>query len=408
MSTSTNGKAASVAYLIANAGLGGAELLLALHLRQARDGPFKSLVICGAEGPLTARLRAEGVAVHIAPLGDAHKLPMLGNLPAPRMLANLAALLRGANVQLIHSWTMETRNAGHLLALATGRPLIQSCQDLYFCAECGALQWWLLAHVPARIIATSLAVRRCLRVGSKLPARSVRLIRPGIDLTEHQEANAPARRAARQALGIAADAPVIGIVGRFSSVKGHDLFLHALARLLPVQPTLRALVVGAQVLGSDDRQQSIETLVRTLGLDGRVVLTGFREPVAEVMAAMDVVVCASSQESFGLSLVEAAANARPVVSTRCGGPEEIVIDGITGLLVPVGSVQALADALGTLLAHPERARLMGRLARRHALRNFGIETMVQGIEHQYREVLARHTRRHPAPLRQSRAKCASK
>jgi glycosyltransferase involved in cell wall biosynthesis len=91
-------------------------------------------------------------------------------------------------------------------------------------------------------------------------------------------------------------------------------------------------------------------------------------------------VISSEQESFGLTAIEALAMETPVVATRCGGPEEILVDGETGLLVPVKDPCALADAIVRLLMDPELARRMGKKGRIHISECFGVDRYIHGIQ----------------------------
>jgi glycosyltransferase involved in cell wall biosynthesis len=94
---------------------------------------------------------------------------------------------------------------------------------------------------------------------------------------------------------------------------------------------------------------------------------------------VDVLVISSEQESFGLTAIEALAMETPVVATRCGGPEEILEDGVTGLLVPVKEPSALAESITRLLLDPGLARRMGKKGRTHVLEGFGVDRYVHGI-----------------------------
>jgi glycosyltransferase involved in cell wall biosynthesis len=105
----------------------------------------------------------------------------------------------------------------------------------------------------------------------------------------------------------------------------------------------------------------VATVARELGIAHRVVFTGHVRDVPAVLPALDVLVCASREEGFGLAAVEAMASGVPVVSTRCGGPEDVIQDGVTGLLAPVEDAIRLADGVEQLLTdHGFAAELAGR------------------------------------------------
>ena len=370
-----------VAYLIFGTGLGGGELLLVNHLAHCDRERFQPLVICSAEGALAARLRGLNIPVFLLPLNK--EASVLGRLsvPQPRTLLQLTRILRQERVDLIHSYTLETRNYAHAAALVTGLPLIHTSQDTWFGDLFGRLQWLALNHIPATIIVTSETVRRSLRVGTLLRADHVVTIKPGVDLDRFAPRDDAART--RSDLGIRASANVVGIIARLSSVKGYETFFAAAARVAASLPDTQFVVVGDAVLADDDYARHIHSDIERHELRNRVIMTGFREDTPQLIAAMDVLVSASPRESFGLVLAEAAACARPVVASCSGGAEEIVVPGITGLLVPAHNPPAMADAILRILADPAAAVAMGAAARRHAESHFDLRRMVRAIEAEY-------------------------
>ncbi len=379
-----------VAYLIYGVGLGGGELLLVNHLKHADREAFDPLVVCSEEGPLPDRLCSLSVPVFTLPI---HKeVNILGrlNVPTPSTVLRLARLLRRERVRLIHSYTLETIDYAHAAAVLTGCPLIHTSQDTWFGGSFRRIQWWVMNRVPSRIIVISEAVRRGLHVGTDLaPARVVKIFL-GIDLARFAPRDEGA--AVRAEFGLQPDTPLIGLVGRLCSVKGPDIFLAAAALVARRLPAARFLVVGGAVLRHDDYAEEVLRVIQRHGLQQHVMLTGFRDDVPRLMAGMSVVVSASPKESCPLVLMEAAACGRPVVATRSGGSEEIVVDGETGLLVPVGDPPAMAEAIVTLVSDMTRAAAMGRAARQRAEADFDITRMVRQVEAEYRTVLAEYGR----------------
>src|SRR5262249_54343831 len=155
--------------------------------------------------------------------------------------------LRRERVELIHSFSLETRNYAHAAALLGRLPLLHSSQDTWFGDDFRAAQWWLLNRVPARVIATSDTVLRSLRVGTRLAARQAVKLPPGIDLERFAPPARPQRLRAevRAEFGLAGDAPLIGAVGRLNrGVKGFDTLFAAFARVLAAEPRARLLIIG--------------------------------------------------------------------------------------------------------------------------------------------------------------------
>jgi glycosyltransferase involved in cell wall biosynthesis len=124
-----------------------------------------------------------------------------------------------------------------------------------------------------------------------------------------------------------------------------------------------------------------------LGLAEAAVFTGARDDISSVMAGFDIYALSSRSEGFSLSTIEAMASGLPVVATRCGGPEQILDDGATGLLVENGSAEAIAGAIDRLRRNPaERARI-GRAAREAVLSRYSVEAQVRAYEGLYERTL---------------------
>jgi glycosyltransferase involved in cell wall biosynthesis len=181
--------------------------------------------------------------------------------------------------------------------------------------------------------------------------------------------------------------------------KGQDVFLEAAALV----PEARFVVVGGAILGNEGGfEEEVHALARRLGLADRVVFTGHVDDAIPWLDALDVAVVASSHEAFGIVLVEAMALGTPVVATATDGPSEIVEDGVSGLLVPVGDAPALAAAIERALIDRSLAATLAEGGRRRA-REFTEERTAARFARLLREVApsaqpreALHAVLHPA------------
>jgi N-acetyl-alpha-D-glucosaminyl L-malate synthase BshA len=190
------------------------------------------------------------------------------------------------------------------------------------------------------------------------------------------------RRRNRNALANA-DEKIIMHISNFRPVKRVGDVVRVAARVMEKLPA-RLVFVG----DGPDRHMA-EEKARSLGIGDRVVFLGKQESVAELLACADLFLLPSESESFGLSALEAMASEVPVVGTRCGGLEELVEDGSTGRLLPVGAVDAMADAAVEILADPERQRTMGRAGRAEAEEVYSVERIISMYEAFYEEVLGK-------------------
>jgi glycosyltransferase involved in cell wall biosynthesis len=227
------------------------------------------------------------------------------------------------------------------------------------------------AREAEALLPVSTSVREAMVSYGIEPARA-RVIPVGVD-AERFTLGAPERRRRDQIL----------FVGWPNRVKGVDILLRAFERMQRSGSAARLLIVGGALYRNTRLQEeSLRSLASSLDLDGAVTFLGRipHEEVARLMAESSVLVLPSRAESFGAVLVESLACGTPVVATRCGGPEDIVTDKV-GHLVPVGDVQALADALADVLQNP--GRYEGAALRRYATERFNWSSVVDKTYDEY-------------------------
>ncbi len=165
---------------------------------------------------------------------------------------------------------------------------------------------------------------------------------------------------------------IVGLFSRLTSWKGQHILLQALASL---PPRFCALVVGDALFAEDEEYvRRLHQQVKSLGLQERVRFLGFRENAWELMASCDVLVhCSVLAEPFGRVVVEGMATGKPVVAVDAGGVPEIIEDSRTGLLIPPGDAEALAEALQRLEANPTWAKVLGEAGRKGVTDRFSLE-----------------------------------
>ena len=217
----------------------------------------------------------------------------------------------------------------------------------------------------------------------KIPAHKLRFIPSGISTPA-----APSGADVRSELGIAADAPLVGVVAGLRPPKALDVFIRAVDELRRKHPGLRALIVGNPDTMRPSEEKRLLDLTRELSLDDTLIFTGLRRDVADVLAAMDVAVLSSDHEGSPLSVMEYMEAARPVVATNVGGIPDLVVDGVTGILVPPRDPTALAAAISGLLDDPDLRRRLGEAGRARRRSEFDISNTVRRVEDLYEELYA--------------------
>jgi L-malate glycosyltransferase len=243
------------------------------------------------------------------------------------------------------------------------------------------------------IVVNAEAVRRWL-IDEGFPRKKIVVIRNGVDLARFQKRADGLRL--REELGVPHAAPIVAIVSRLHEKKGLDDFLVAAARITARHPETRFLIVGDRlrvkdgaVVKDDTYSGGLVRLAQRLGIADRVVFTGFRLDVPELLQEVAVSVLPSLSEGLSNFLLESMAARVPVVTTRVGGSPEAVVDGETGILVPASDPERLASAIDSLLSDRDKARRMGQAGRRRMEERFSLEAMARATERLYRSVLTR-------------------
>lgn len=299
----------------------------------------------------------------------------------PQFILQLLALLRRERPDIVHTHGWGTLVEGYLAARLAGVPIIVH-------GEHGTIRTRPLAVKVQRSIWSR--IDRVLSVSSGLSARmaaeigfalsDIQTIRNGVDLSRFSPRD---RTHARRAIGLPDQGFLVGTVGRLVPVKDHSTFLRALAVVRARGVACDAVLVGEGPLASRLREECDR-----LGLDN-VRLLGHREDVPVVLAALDLFVLSSISEGLSNTILEAMATGLPVVATRVGGAEEIVVHGRTGLLVPPSDPEALAAALTWMAAAPAERAEMGRRGRERAVCEFRLERMVREYEELYTALACR-------------------
>lgn len=293
----------------------------------------------GQDGAVADELRARGVPV-VA-------LRLRGKLDLPRA-AGLIRLLRRFRPHVLHAHLFHANLAARLLGRLGGARRVVATHHVVERRPLPARR--LLERLTAGrddvTVCVSEAVARFARerLGAS-PAR-LRVIPDGVDLARFSgPAEDPA--AAREALGLPREGPLLVGVGRLTGQKGWDVLLRALPRLLEAHPSLLLALAG-----QGQEEAALRALAAGLGLAPRVRFLGFRSDPERVLRAADVVVIPSRWEGFGLVAVEALAAGRAVVASAVDSLPEVL--GQAALLVPPEDPLALAGALRDLLDDPAR------------------------------------------------------
>jgi len=306
---------------------------------------------------------------------------LAGTNPALQTISTDLSMTAGAEgADLVHSHTWYASLGGHLASLLYGIPHVVTMHSLeplrpWKAEQLGggyALSSWcerVSATGAAAVIAVSNGMRAdILAAYPNIDPERVRVIRNGIDTSEY--APDPAVDAVERH-GIDLGRPYVIFVGRITRQKGVPVLLRAAARLDPAAQ----LVLCAGQADTPELLEEVTELVDGLRADrsGVVWIPEMlpKQDVIQLLTHATVFACPSLYEPLGIVNLEAMACGTAVVGSRVGGIPEVVAAGVTGLLVPPGDPEALADALNTLVRDPAWAGAMGRAGRKRAVNEFG-------------------------------------
>lgn len=365
---------------------GGAErfaLQVAMGLDPAR---FES-ILCASRWPLPPELR--DVIPSEAALAELERSPARFLPLRRRRKVDLAAwmrlerFLRRERIDVLHTHKFGSNVWGALVASAARVPIVIAHEHTWS-YEGQPLRRFLdrelIARRADRFLAVSRADQRRMTEVEGIDPSLTGFIPIGIRSSPEDSV----RHDVRAELAIPADAPVIAAVGILRPQKAFEVLIRAVAQLAAARPGLQLLIAG-----DGPERAALERLIAELGLRENVKLLGMRQDVPDILRAADLAACSSNFEGSPLAVMEYMDLGKPIAATAVGGIPDLIESGVHGLLVPPRDPEALAGAIGELLADPARARQMGERARERRRAEFEIAAVISRIEDLYAELLER-------------------
>jgi len=375
--------------IIARLNIGGPAIHTILLTAGLDNQGFESTLVTGVEGEYEGNMldlaAAKGVEPIIIPQLRRNIDPIGGLIT----LFKLYRLMRRERPHIVHTHTATAGLLGRLAAKLAGVPVVlHTFHGHVLHGYFGPLRSRVLvrmerflARLSDRIVTVSEGQRRELAGYGIAPLQKITAVPLGFEL-EALLACESHRGELRRELGLAAEDKLVGIVARLVPIKNHRLFLQAAQVVAEIMPQARFLVVG-----DGELREELEAYAGELGLDARVLFTGWRRDLPRVYADLDVVALTSINEGTPVSLIEAMAAGAPVAATAVGGVPDVVVEGETGYLVEAGAVEGMAEAIIGLLRDSEKAREMGIAGREAVYPRFAAQTLIANIEGLYAELL---------------------
>lgn len=358
-----------VLHCVETIGTGGVEqrrLLLGRHLR--KEEFHQDLVCSYVIGEFDKKLANAGIAVHT--IQGLHSVFNFG------YYLRLLQVVRKVRPQIIHGAVFEGVISAIVAGLLLRIPIIiiEETSDPQNRGWRGNLLMRIFSFLADYVVAISPSVMNYLKDVTRTPNRKLKLINNGVDIEKRPDQTAIDKT--KQLLGIQPGDLVVGSVGRLRDFhKRFSDLIKAIAILGPSMTGVKLLIVGD---GTD--RDYLETLAHELNVADRVLFAGYQRETGLYYGCMDIFALASHMEGFGLVVVEAMFNHLPVIATKVGGLKDVVVDEVTGLLVPIDSPESLAKGIQRLGKDSSLRRRLGEAGYHRAMNLYNGETYA-GLVH---------------------------
>ena len=319
---------------------GGQEHRIFKEMRAMRKRGHHMELICRPEAQLVARMRDEGFVVHTVTMG--------GIVNFVKGVMAIRRILKQGRFDVLNTHSRKDTLIAALAGRLAGTPLIVRTRHLAIPIGSLLSYTWL----PHKVATVSNHVRQMVLDKGVAPEKVATIYSP-------VEPPAPvAQSTLRTELGLSSSAIVVICVAVMREKKGHIFLIDSMKALFERYPDLHLVLVGA---GSPTFEK-VQKHIADSDLQQRVHLMGYRKDVPNLLAGSDIFALATEQEASGTVYVEAQMSGLPVVGTDVGGVSEMLIDGETGILVPLHDAAALTQALDRLIQNPSLRTQMSQAA----------------------------------------------
>lgn len=379
----------------------GSERSLFFLMEGLDRNKYEALVLLPYEGPLKNNIEHLGIKVIVYPIkrwipfdfefGIKHFIKLLVGFP--KRIRFLCKLIELEKINLVYTNSITVIDGAiaakikrlphicHIHNILTNNTVLKRYLPISLISV-------LINILSMQIIVVSKTLKQIYKFkenGKYNP--KVNVVYNGIDIGKFSLKNSiKGEKDLRLELGIGKDIKLIGLIGTFTEHKGQSEFIEAAKVVTNYSQKVAFILIGNRHKNFLDK---LIAKTKALELNDKVHFLDFRENLLPLYQAIDILVSASWIESGPRTLIEAMAISKPVVATRCGGPEEIVVDGKTGFLVPVKSPKDLANAIIKLISNPNLAKEMGEVGHQRAVKLFSLEKYVSDVENIIDDVVER-------------------
>ena len=366
----------NILHAIDTTGPGGAETVFLDLVEKLQLDGYNNYAIIKGPGWVEEQLKRRGVEYYIAKPHGFFSIPYYWWL---------LKFIRKQNTALIHAHLLGSTLTYSLLSLVLRIPVIATIHgrvDVNPNERFVAVKNRIMKLGVSTLVAVSRDLAAYISARKLFREEDIQVIYNGIEESRYSKNSSNALRAS---LGIGDDVILVGSLGNVRPAKSYDVLIASAATLIKDgQHNVHFIVAGHQ---KPDLMAKLQVLIDQYGLQERIHFIGFHENTREYLGQLDYFVLSSSSEGFSIATIEAMATGLPVVSTRCGGPEEIIEHEKNGLLVAVNDANALAEGIKTLIENQALAQSLSEAGRAHVESVFSFDAMVESYKKLYTHLL---------------------
>lgn len=373
---SSQDKKPKILVIITQSEMGGAQRFL-IQMANGLKDDFNFEIATGADGSGEIFSYFKGLPTYtirslkrnISPLDDIKSLFEIRDLiiktrPDKLFLMSSKAGFNGAIANILVPRPIRPQTIYRIGGWSFNDPGSIFKKALYFGLE------FISAPFKDTIIVNSLHDFKQAKKWHILPRKHLELIHNGLNLSDSDFFD---KEEARRKLGLEASDFVVGCIANFYATKGLDILIDAIN--LTKDKEIKCVIIGDGELRHD-----LEDKIKNYNLEDRILLTGRKNEAYKYLKAFDIYISPSRKEGFAWAILEAMNAGLPVIATRVGSAEEMIEDGVSGVLVKPNNPKSIADSLKNALSNPDSMRAMGNKAKQSAHENFSENAMLNKIE----------------------------